>query len=106
MPDLNKEKMVINGYILGALLAGLIVGAGLAWMVFRMKTSQKISEGLQPLQSELAVIGERLKARDAELQGFSADNQKLELEIRQLRQTLLARRPGKGCGYERGRTIN
>ncbi len=79
---------MINGYALG-FVSGLIIGAGLAWMLFRMKTSQKISEGLQPYQSELAVIGERLKARDAELQGFSADNQKLELEIGQLRQTLL-----------------
>ncbi len=85
----NKEEIVFNSYALYFLIAGLIIGAGLAWMVFRMKTSQKISEGLQPLQSELAVIGERLKARDTELQGFSADNQEMELEIRQLRQTLL-----------------
>ena len=89
LPDPNKERKVINGYVLGALLAGLIIGAGLAWMVFRMKTSQKISEGLQPYQSELAVIGERLKARDTELQGLSAENQKLELEIGHLRQTIL-----------------
>lgn len=80
---------MINGYALGAFLAGLLIGAVLAWMVFRLKTSQKISEGLQPCQSELAVIGERIKSRDIELQGLSADNQKLELEIGHLRQTLL-----------------
>jgi DNA recombination protein RmuC len=80
---------VINGYAWGASLAGLIIGAGLAWMIYRIKTSQKISEGLQLYQSELAIIGERLKARDTELQGLSAENQKLGLEIGNLRQTIL-----------------
>lgn len=80
---------MINGYALWTLLAGLIIGTGLAWMFFRLKTTQKISEGLQPYQSELAVVGERLKARETELQGLSAENQKLELETGQLRQTIL-----------------
>lgn len=84
---------MINSYILLAafigLAVGLIIGAGSAWMLFRMKTSQKIFESIHPYQSELAVIGERLKARDTELQGLSAENQKLGLEIENLRQTIL-----------------
>jgi DNA recombination protein RmuC len=79
---------VIPSFTLFAFIGGLIIGAGLAWLVLRMKTSQNISEALQPWQSELAVVGERLKARDAEIQGISSENQKLELDVEKLRQTL------------------
>jgi DNA recombination protein RmuC len=71
------------------LIVGLIIGGGLTWAVFRMKTSQKISEGLHAYQSELVVAGERLKARETELQGLKEENQKRGLEIANLQQTIL-----------------
>jgi DNA recombination protein RmuC len=97
---------VINGYALWTLSAGLIIGAGLAWVFFRMKTIQKISEGLQPYQSELAVIGERLKARDMELQGLAAENQKMELEIERLRQMILQESQEKAAAMKEAEQLN
>lgn len=97
---------MINGYILGALLAGLIAGTGLAWMVFRMITKQKISESLQASQSQLAVIEERLKSRDAELQGLSAENQKMDLEISHLRQTILQESQEKASALKEAERTN
>jgi len=79
---------VINYYALGAFLVGLIFGAVLAWIIFRLKTSQKISEGIQPYQSELAVLGERIKSRESELQGLTADKRELEMEVNGLREKI------------------
>ena len=79
---------MINYYALGALLVGLIFGAVLAWIIFRLKTSQKISEGIQPYQSELAVLGERIKSRESDLQGLMADNRELEMEVNKSREEI------------------
>jgi DNA recombination protein RmuC len=80
---------MIDGYVPWAFMVGLLIGGGFAWIFLKNRTSQKIAEGLQPLQTELAVTGERIIARDIELQGLSADKQKLEAEIEKLRLTLL-----------------
>ncbi|MGA3085257.1 MAG: DNA recombination protein RmuC [Thermodesulfobacteriota bacterium] len=79
---------MINYYTLGVFLVGFIFGSVLAWIVFRLKTSQKISEGIQPYQSELAVLGERIKSRESELQGLTVDNRELETEVKGLREEI------------------
>ncbi|MBA4394473.1 MAG: hypothetical protein C0407_13050, partial [Desulfobacca sp.] len=71
-----------------ALALGLVAGAVLAWVYFHLKTSQKISQEIQPYQSQVAVIGERLNAREAEIQGLVTKNQEIYLEIEQLRKSL------------------
>jgi DNA recombination protein RmuC len=73
---------------MAALLLGLVAGASIVWLYFRLKTSQKISQAIQPYQSQLAVEEERLKGREAEIQGLMAKNQEVSLEREQLRKTL------------------
>jgi DNA recombination protein RmuC len=71
-----------------ALALGLVAGAVLVWVYFRLKTAQKISQEVQPYQSQLAVIGERLNAREVEIQGLLVKNQEAFLEMDQLRKAL------------------
>jgi DNA recombination protein RmuC len=73
---------------LAALTLGLVAGVVFVWIYFHLKTSQKISQEIQPYQSQLAVIEERLNAREAEIQGLLTKNQGVCLEIEQLRKTL------------------
>ena len=74
-----------NYYAFWVFLAGLIIGGGLVWIYSRMRASQKISEGILPYQSELAVFEERIKSRESELQKLTADNRELEMEMNRSR---------------------
>jgi len=76
---------VSNYYAFWVFLAGLIIGGGLVWIYSRMRASQKISEGILPYQSELAVFEERIKSRESELQKLTADNRELEMEMNRSR---------------------
>ncbi|MBI5603721.1 MAG: DNA recombination protein RmuC [Deltaproteobacteria bacterium] len=75
--------------LLWGLAIGLIAGVFLAWLFFHLKTAQKISQATLPFQSQLAVIEERLKAREAEIQGLAANNRESGQENESLRQRLL-----------------
>ncbi len=70
------------------LALGLVVGAVLVWVIFRLKTGQKIAQAIQPYQSQLAVFEERLNAREAEIQSLLTKNQEAGLETEQLRKDL------------------
>lgn len=74
---------------LWGLAIGLIAGVFLAWLFLHLKTAQKILQATLPFQSQLAVIEERLKAREAEIQGLAANNRESGQENESLRQRLL-----------------
>lgn len=80
------EIMVV--YLLIGLIIGLIGGGTWFWLHFRQKTVGMISREVQPLQSQLAVLGERLKGRESEILGLQSRNQECGLENEQLRKIL------------------
>ncbi len=75
--------------LLWGLAVGLIVGVVLAWLHFRLKTAQKISQAIQPYQSQLAVWEERLTGREADIQNSQAHHREVVEENGRLRQSLL-----------------
>jgi len=81
--------MIKGQEMIWGLIVGLVVGGGWAWLHFRLKTSQRVSQEIQPYQSQLAVVGERLNARESEIQGLVNKNQEVGEENERLRQTLL-----------------
>ncbi len=86
---LSEEESNMNlPPLLWGLAIGLVVGVVLAWLHFRLKTAQKISQAIQPYQSELAVLGERLTGREADIQSSLAHHREVVEENGRLRQSL------------------
>jgi DNA recombination protein RmuC len=70
------------------LILGLVITGLLGWMFFRLRTAQKISQEVQPYQAQIAVLEERLKARETEIQGLSVKTQETGREVDDLRKIL------------------
>lgn len=70
------------------LILGLIIGGGLVWLLARLKTAQRISQEIQASQSQLAIVEERLKAKETEIQNLLSHNQAASQETDQLRKSL------------------
>jgi DNA recombination protein RmuC len=88
--------MNIQGIIAGLVL-GLLIGGIWAWLYFRLKTSQALSRELQPYQSQMAVLEERLKSRETEIQNLHERQREGTTEIENLRQALIQETLEKGA---------
>lgn len=88
--------MNAQGIITGFLL-GLIVGGLWAWLYFRLKTSQKLTNELLPYQSQMAVLEERLKARETDIQNLQGRQREGISEIEALRKALMQESLEKGA---------
>lgn len=86
--------------LLLGLAVGLCVGVVLAWLHFRLKTTQTISQAVQPYHSQLAVLEERLTSREADIQDLQGRNRDWVEENERLRQTLLKESQGKGAAQK------
>ena len=91
--------------LLWGLAAGLAVGIVIVWLHFRLKTAQKISQAVQSYQSQLAVLGERLAGREADIQGWQAQHREVAEENGRLRQTLLQEGQEKAAAMKEGEQL-
>jgi DNA recombination protein RmuC len=79
------------------LIFGAALGGGWAWLYFRLKAGQRLARELQPCQSQLAVLEERLRAREGELRSLQERNQKGQTELEGLRLALRQESQEKGA---------
>ena len=47
-----------------ALLAGCLLGCGVSWLLFRSRISAAAAEAKSAVESQLAVLGERVSAKE------------------------------------------
>jgi DNA recombination protein RmuC len=75
-------------FLFGGFLGGLLIGLLIAFFIYRTKLTQQVSEARRADQSELAVLGERLTARESDLKGLQNRVIEFEEESHRLREAL------------------
>ena len=74
----------IWAFLIGAILGMVIVG-----LLLKVRLTQKAAEAIQTCKSELAVLEERIRAKELSYDHMLIKNQEMEKEVDRLRDTLI-----------------
>ena len=80
---------MITAPTLWAFLIGAILGMVIVGLLLKVRLTQKAAEAVQTCKSELAVLEERIRAKELSYDNLLIKNQEMEKELDQLRDTLI-----------------
>ena len=80
---------MITAYTIWAFLIGAILGIVIVGLLLKVRLTQKAAEAVQTCKSELAVLEERIRAKELSYDHVLIKNQEMEKEVDRLRDTLI-----------------